>query len=103
MFHQIFKNDASFGHGAKQSSEHDIEIDFKIFKVFRDEFKNEHLFDSGKTNNMIKKKKKKTDLGVSQESHGYVYSIRDLVKKPASFFVDKFFFIDCPRTSKKKF
>lgn len=38
MFHQIFKNDASYSQEAN-FSQHDAEIDFKIFKVFRDEFK----------------------------------------------------------------
>ena len=44
MFHQIFKYDASLSQEANQS-QHEIEIDYKIFKVFRDEFK-EQMFDS---------------------------------------------------------
>ena len=99
MFHEIFENDIRNSSSVpNQSKQHEFEIDFKIFKVFRDEFKNE--FASPRSSEKMKKKKKKTTSSKSQESHGQLYSIRDLVRKPASFFVDKFFFIDCPRFSK---
>ena len=100
MFHEIFENDIrSNTNVPNQSQKHEFEIDIKIFKVFRDEFKNE--FASPRSSGKSKKKKNRTaSFKMSQESHGQLYSIRDLVRKPASFFVDKFFFIDCPRFSK---
>ena len=77
-------------------------MDLKIFKVFRDDFADK-LFEPEKETQSIRKKKNKKNIGLSHESHRVLYSIRDLVKKPSSFFVDKFFFIDCPSDSKQKF
>lgn len=102
MFHELYRFRSRDKDKTSIDHRNEAYMDLKIFKVLRDDFANQ-IFDSVPELSKGTKKNKKKTICMPQDSQGLLYSIRDLIQKPPSFFKDKFFFIDCPTDSKQKF